>query len=46
MDTRAEGIIDYLDSVGCEEEDTTVILEVAKAERGRVVSDESPINTS
>lgn len=28
VDTRAEGIIDDLDTVGREEEDTTIILEV------------------
>lgn len=35
VDTRTEGIVDDLDSVGCEEEDPTVILEMTKAERRR-----------
>jgi len=35
VDTRAEGIVDDLDSVGCEEEDPTVVLEMAKAENRR-----------
>jgi len=35
MDTRTEGIVDDLYSVGCEEEDSTVVLEMTKAERGR-----------
>lgn len=36
VDTRAEGIVDDLDPVRCEEEDATVVLKVAKAECWRV----------
>ena len=32
VDTRTEGVVDDFDSVGCEEEDSTVVLEVTEAE--------------
>jgi len=35
VDTGTEGIVDDLDSIGCEEEDSTVVLEMTKAERRR-----------
>ena len=36
VDTRTEGVVDDLDSVGCEEEDPAVVLEVTEAERARM----------
>ena len=36
VDTRAEGVIDDLNPIGREEEDTTVVFEVTKAECGKV----------
>ena len=35
VDSGTEGIVDDLNSVGCEEKDSTVVLEVTKAERRR-----------
>ena len=35
VDTRTEGIVDDLDSVGCEKEDPTVVFKMTKAENRR-----------